>query len=349
MRNRLRLALRELASLRAEKTIVLALLIQLFVAAFSSFLVVGLVSLYDPGATQGGYTIDIGVSGNASDELAPYVDEGPSRRAITYENQSALMSDFTGRRVDAALHATLAPDGQVHVRAIVPEGDFRTTLIVVQVKEALSTMERQRRLALSHRLSKSPLPVPPRPDANPYFGFTYTILVPMLAFLPAFISGSIATDSLAEEIERGTLDLLRATPMSLPAIVDGKAIAMVALAPAQTGLWFAFLSLNGTAIANPLAILVLVTALAGVLVVLGAGLSIVIGVRREAQLLYSFLALGLFGVTLLLPESPPNVVAKLAVGSPTLVSYGTVGGLAVTAAVGYYAIREAAAAGRLPE
>ncbi|MFB6154200.1 MAG: ABC transporter permease [Halodesulfurarchaeum sp.] len=349
MRNRLRLALRELASLRAEKTIVLAILIQLFVAAFSSFLVVGLVSLYDPGATQGGYTVDIGVSGNASDELAPYVEQGPSRRAITYENQTALMTDFTRGRLDAALHATLAPDGQVHVDAFVPEGDFRSTLIVVQVKEALSAMERERRLALSHRLTRSPLPVPSRTDANPYFGFTYTILVPMLAFLPAFISGSIAADSLAEEIERGTLDLLRATPLSLQAIIDGKALTMITIAPAQAALWFVFLVINGTAIANPLPILVLVTALAAILVVLGAGLSILIEVRREAQLLYSFLSLGLFGAAMLLPESPPNVVAKLAVGSPTLVTYGTVAGLVVVAVFGYYTIRTTAASGRLSE
>jgi len=52
MRNRdsrLTIAGRELSGLRAEKTILLAIAIQLFIAAFSSFLVVGLVSMYDPG------------------------------------------------------------------------------------------------------------------------------------------------------------------------------------------------------------------------------------------------------------------------------------------------------------
>ena len=42
---RLTIARRELQTLRSEKTIVLALLIQLFIAAFSSFLVVGLPDL----------------------------------------------------------------------------------------------------------------------------------------------------------------------------------------------------------------------------------------------------------------------------------------------------------------
>ena len=48
MGSRLTVAKRELAGLRAEKTILLAIGIQLFIAAFSSFLVVGLVSMYDP-------------------------------------------------------------------------------------------------------------------------------------------------------------------------------------------------------------------------------------------------------------------------------------------------------------
>jgi len=52
-RPRIRIALRELSTLKSEKTIVLALLIQLVIAAFSSFLVVGLVSLYDPASAGG--------------------------------------------------------------------------------------------------------------------------------------------------------------------------------------------------------------------------------------------------------------------------------------------------------
>ena len=332
-------ALRDLASLKREKTIVLALLIQLFVAAFSSFLVVGLVSLYDPGSTEGSFSVEMAVSGNASDEVQAVIDRGETRTGVTYANRDAALTAFTNRQVDAVLHASYSPEDRIRVEAVAPEGDFRTTLIVVQVKEVLSTLERERRADLAYRLDREPLPVPPRPDSNPYFGFTYTILVPMLAFLPAFISGSIASDSIAEELERGTLELLRVAPLSVPEIIDGKAIAMIGIAPAQAAVWLLFLELNGTAIHHPLAILLLVTSLTAVLVVIGAALAIAIGIRREAQLLYSLLALALFGAALLLPEGPPNLVAKLAIGSPTPVTYGTVGALAVVAVAGYWAIR----------
>ncbi|MFW5919480.1 MAG: ABC transporter permease [Halanaeroarchaeum sp.] len=339
MRRRLRIARRTLASLRSEKTILLAVAIQLFVAAFSSFMVVGLVSLSDPGATQGEYTVDIAVSGDASDDLLAIVDESDARTAIGYDSRETAMTAFAAGRVDGMLHAEYGPDGRAYVEAIAPEGDFRTTLVVVQMKDALSELERDRRVALADRLSNRPLPIPDAPSSTPYVEFTYTVLVPVLAFLPAFISGSIAADSLAEEIERGTLELLRVAPVSTAAIVDGKALAMVAIAPAQAGLWLAFLSLNGTRIANPIAILVLVTGLAGVLVALGAGLAIVFRARTEAQLLYSFAALGLFAATMFLPENPANVVAKLAIGSATATTLATVVGLSAGAIVGYWFVR----------
>jgi len=57
--SRAAIARRELGSLSREKTIVLALLIQLVIAAFSSFLVVGLASLYEPGAAEDDVVVDV--------------------------------------------------------------------------------------------------------------------------------------------------------------------------------------------------------------------------------------------------------------------------------------------------
>lgn len=339
MRRRLRIARRTLSSLRSEKTILLAVAIQLFVAAFSSFMVVGLVSLSDPGATQGEYTVDLAVSGDATDALLAVDGESEAMTVVRYDSRELALGAFSRGAVDGVLHATRQDGGRIHVQAVAPEGDFRTTLVVVQMKAALSTLERQQRATLTHRLETRPLSVPQLPPASPYVEFTYTILLPMLVFLPAFISGSIAADSLAEEIERGTLELLRVAPVSTAAIVDGKALAMVAIAPAQAALWLAFLSLNGTRIANPAAILLLVTGIAGVLVALGAGLAIVFRTRTEAQLLYSFAALGLFGATMFFPENPANVVAKLAIGSATTTTMGTVLALSLAAGIGYWLVR----------
>lgn len=332
---RLVIAKRELASLRAEKTIVLAIAIQLFVAAFSGFLVVGLVSLYDPGATGATYSVEVGVAGNATDDLAPVVDAGQERRATNFESETAAREAFQQGRVDALLLATERPNGRVFVHAIAPDGSFRTTLIVTQLKDALQEFERQRRAERSHRLERQPLDVPREVPSNPYFGFAYTILVPLLMVLPAFISGSIAADSLSEERERNTLELLRVSPLSLPEIVDGKALAFAGIAPLQAAVWLGLLALNGIPVAHPLSLLAFVGAAATVLVGAGEALALRVDDRRDAQLLYSFGALAAIGAASLLPESPPNVAAKLAIGSPTTVTWLTLAGL-VAAAVAVY-------------
>ncbi len=311
------IARRDLASLRSEKTIVLALLIQLFIAAFSSFLVVGLTSLYDPGSVQGG-GVDVGVSGEAREELVAAASEVDGVVPSTYTDPDAARSQFRSGRLDAVLvgeYTDTGDGGRVAVTATVPDGNVQTTLVVGQLRSVLTQLERDERADRVDHLQFRPLDLPREAGASPYFGFTYTVLVPLLLFLPPFISGSVAVDTLTEEFERGTLELLRVAPVSLTDIVDAKAAAMIPLAPVQAGAWLLLLEVNGTAVGSPLALLAMVTAIATVLVALGLALGLVTRDRRKAQLLYSVVALLVFVVAALLPEHPATTVARLAVGS----------------------------------
>jgi ABC-type Na+ efflux pump permease subunit len=310
---RLTIARRELATLRSEKTIVLALLIQLFIAAFSSFLVVGLVSLYDPGSVEG-YETTVGVTGDAADDLLGVVDDQPSMAGVSYASQSSARAAFERGEVDAVLLADRRA-GRVFVTATVPDGSVRTTVIVVQLRDALSTFERVERDARDPYLSATPLELPPRTGSTPYYGFSYTVLLPLLCFLPVFISGSMAVDSVTEEVERGTLELLRVAPVTTVDIVDGKVWAAAALAPGQAGLWLLLLDINGTTVSHPLALLSVVGALALLVVALGATIALLSPDRRAAQFLYSVGVLVAFGGTTLLPYNPVNTVARLAVDS----------------------------------
>lgn len=321
------IARRDLASLKREKTIVLALLIQLFVATFSSFLVVGLTAMYDPGSVDDA-SLAVGVTGDVQDDLATAASRQDSLRAIQFPDRAAAMQAFDDGRVQAVLDARrVSTDSgpRIEVQAFVPAERLQTTVVVVQLRRALSALEEQARQERQSNLEFRPLDAPDRVDASPYFGFTYTILVPLLVFLPPFISGSVVVDSVTEEIERGTLELLRVAPVSLSHIVDGKAAGMILLAPAQVVLWLGLLWVNGIAVSNPLALLVFVTAITTVVVLLGVLLSLVTRRRRQAQLAYSTLVLLLFGFAILLPEHPATTVAKLAVESATVTTYVHVG------------------------
>lgn len=340
---RVTIARREVASLRSEKTIVLALAIQLFVAAFSSFLVVGLVSLYSPDGS--GFTPTVAVAGNASEAVLRAASDpgsGPGSGADLrrYPGITEARSAYDAGQVDAVILANATPEGRVTVTTLVPDGDVRTTVVVVTVRDTLESLERSLRdeFARQGRLPET-VPVPENVPTSPYFSFTYTVLVPLLMFLPAFISGSVAVDSLTEEVQRGTLELLRVAPVDLSTVVDAKVLSAATLAPAQALLWIALLASNGTAIANPLALVAMVAGIATTLVVVGAAIALVTPDRRQAQFLYSSGVLAVAVVAALLPEHPANTVAKLAVGSATTATWVAVGGYVVLGVVAYLAVR----------
>jgi ABC-type Na+ efflux pump permease subunit len=157
--------------------------------------------------------------------------------------------------------------------------------------------------------------------------------------LPAFISGSVAADTITEEVDAGTLPLLLVTPLSAAEIADGKMLATIALAPLQAGAWLALLGLNGTAIADPLAVVAFTGAVATILVALGVGVALRFRKRQSAQLLYSLSVFVVFGLAALLPESPPNTVAKLALGSATDLTYGLVAGYLAVGVAGFLVAR----------
>lgn len=337
---RITIAKRELASLRNEKTIILAILIQLFVAAFASFLVVGLVSMYDPG-TLAGVGLTVAISGDAGQEVELAFSDVEGLETEQFESLEAAQEAFDDPNadIDAVVDGSRTQDGRIRVRATVPDEEILTTVLVVQLQDGFVILEEQERDRNADRLSFSPLSPPDNVEPAPYFGFTYTILVPLLLFLPVFISGSIAVDSVSEELERGTMELLRTAPVSFGGIVDAKLVATAGLAPVQALAWIMLLQLQGTPISNVVPLLAIVTALAGALVAGGLLISLLTPDRRQAQLVYSVGVLAVFTASVYLPEHPANTVAKLAIGSPTTGTWLATAGIVVVGTLSWLGAR----------
>lgn len=321
---------RELRSLSREKTIVLALLIQLVIAGFSSFLVVGLTSMYDPGAAED--DVIVGVTGDEADRLlvaASSVDGIETRRFHDRTARAAF-----DRNEIQAIATVEHRDGLIAVEVRAPQSSLRKTLIVVQVRAALKELERSERAERTEYFDFEPIPMVPPVEASPYFGFAYTVVVPLLILLPVFISGAVVVDSLSEEIERGTLELLRVTPASLVEIVEGKGWVLAGLVPVQVLLWVVLLEFNGIAIENVVAILAFSSSLATLAVVFAAAIALSVPVRQRAQLSYSLGLLAAFSAAALLPEHPATTIALLAIDSATATTYAHVGS-GIVAAVGF--------------
>jgi len=339
--SRLTIARRELSGLRAEKTILLAIGIQLFIAAFSSFLVVGLVPMYDPGSL-GGAEVEVAGAGDAVSDLERAASEVDGASVTRYEDAGAARLAFDRNAADAVVVAN-RNDGGISAVITAPDATVETTMIVVQLRDLLRTYERQERADRAAHLSESPLPLPERTGTSPYFTFTYTVLIPVLVFLPVFISGSLVVDSITEELDEGTFELLRVAPVTLGEIVDGKALAAVAIAPGQALLWLLLLRANGTPVANVPSILALMTALTALVVALALGIAALAPDRRAAQFLYSTGVLVLFGGATAMAGGPANAVARLAIDSADATTTALVVVYVGLAAVAYVGVRTLAA------
>jgi ABC-type Na+ efflux pump permease subunit len=322
---------KELRDILREKSIVVALLVQFFIAAFSAFLTVGLLGLYDPGSIATHPPADVAYSGPGGFDAV--LRTAPNLRLAV--NASGALQAFNSGRFDAVIQESVDAGGVRTVTLLVPEGELKSTLLVTQFRDLLQAYERALREAnqprLEHRLMELPATV--RQGVVPY-PFVYATLVPLLFLTPIFLSGAVAGDAFSSEIQNRTLLLLRSAPLSLPRILLGKMLVPLLLAPAQFLLWVGLLALNGLPVAG-LGWLVLLS-LALTLLLCSLGFALAARLRRDGptQAAYALVAILLSVGSLFLPRDVLNLVARLATGDldgTALLTLALLSGLAIAA------------------
>ncbi|MCA1811758.1 MAG: ABC transporter permease subunit [Halobacteriales archaeon] len=321
---------KELRDILREKSIVVALLVQFFIAAFSAFLTVGLLGLYDPGSVASQPRADVSYQGPGGFDAVLRTARNIRLEPFTPNS----LSDFNTGRLEAMVQETVAADGTRVVTLLVPEGELQATLLVTQFRDLLQAYEHQVRLAgqdrLEHRILELPASV--RQGVVPY-PFVYATLVPLLFMTPVFLSGAIAGDAFSSEVQNRTLLLLRSSPLSVPRILLGKMLVPLLLAPAQFLLWCGLLALNGLPVAG-LGWLVLLS-LALTLLLCSLGFTLAARLRREGptQAAYALVAIVLSVGSLFLPRDVMNLIARLGTGDLDGTALLTLGLLALAAVV----------------
>ncbi|MEK6984918.1 MAG: ABC transporter permease [Candidatus Thermoplasmatota archaeon] len=331
----LALARKELADIGREKTITVALVVQLFIAGFSAFLAVGLTGLYDPSASNARTSADVAYVGPGGFDL---VLVGERNLDVEKLGAEAAVEAFQEGRIDAVVQETQEANGTRRISLLVEEGGIPATLLITQMKGLLERYEETLRTERQGRLEQEILKVePPSRAALPY-AFVYATLVPLLLFTPVFLSGAVAGDSVTQEVQTRTLVLLRSAPLGTVRILAGKMLIPLLLAPLQFLLWVGLLALNKLPVQNLAGLLAL--SLACTLVLSGAGVALgaALGRSNAVQAAYALVAILLGLVSLMLPVSPLNLAARLASGSANPEVWLTVGLLALlgvaTTAVG---------------
>jgi len=317
-------AKKEFKDLLKEKTFILAIIIQLFIASFSTFLVIGLTSFYDP-STLGNVELEgvnIGVVGTEEDELYAILTQN-NVRTYLYADFMPAYDDFFDRKIDAIIVTpigTAEGTDLLNVDIYLPKSEIKATVVSLQLKEPLEEYEQSVRDVRTQRLQGySPIEfnIIKRGvrASSTYFEFVYVALLPLLVFTPAFISGGLIIDFITEEYERKTMDLLLASPASLLEIISGKAILAILIVPVQSFVWMLLLAMNWIRISNPIEILLVVTLIAAVLVLSSTMIAVYFKDRGVAQLLYSLVLIFLFMSSYLFTNSPLNLVSRLSINS----------------------------------
>lgn len=325
---------RELNAVLRDRTMIIAILIQLFIASFSSALLIGLLSLYDPDSA--------GIYANIRFPVALVRPQGGNSEIITADMEalSRLLSERglrpqTFSSLEQALQAMdngqvraiLAPPAdQEMTQSVEPPGisispgEMRLYLpgeralasvilnILQRPLQAYENLLRERRGAPVHYTN-----LPGRPPTT--YEFIYTVIIPILMLFPAFVAGGMTVDSLAEEVENHTLETLLSAPLTLHTVVWGKAAAALSLAVIQCIAWLGLLRLNGVTVQAAPLVLLLALISSGILSMGAAITALVFRDRERSQFVFSLSLLAASGLSIGLGVSPVTALARLSSGS----------------------------------
>ncbi|HWQ67940.1 MAG TPA: ABC transporter permease subunit [Methanospirillum sp.] len=312
---------KELRGLASEKTIILALLLQLFIALFSSFLMVGLSAMYDPQAYGGisGVQYGVGFAGNDT-ILLRLIEENPA--FVPYQmDLSVALGALQERKLAAVIYASdIKPEASdpVTLTLYTIKNDIQSAVIEVKLKDIFIHYEEILRDVRKSRMTSEPLSLVVNREVtrNTFYEFIFALLIPLLLFMPAIISAGLVIDLITEEYQQQTLDTLRTTPASLMEIIGGKIVACIILVPAQAALWLILLTVNGIKIVSLPEILLHVTIASSALILVASLFGLYYRDRTKAQFIFSTTAVILLLLSLSFRGNPLNLVALLGSGSP---------------------------------
>ena len=346
------IAKKEFRGLYSEKTILLAVLLQLFIALFSSFLMVGLTSMYDPTSLSkySHFRYDIAYSGNESPLLGDLENSQDFR--VHRMDLSTAVELLKERRLSAVVYVPgTLPDADEPVKLTLYTlaNDLQGTVVDVKMKDIFLKYEADLRESRTGRLDVTPIPVqiPSSAGSSKLFEFVYGLLVPLLVFMPGILSAALIIDLITEEYQHETLETLVSTPVTFAEMIWGKVLACELLVPLQAGAWIILLAANGITIENPILIVLHVTLASLLLILIGAMVALHYRERTAAQFVFSTALVVILLFVLALPDNPLNLIARLSVGTAGVEQWAVLGAVSLAVlALGYGMQKFAGRAGR---
>lgn len=304
---------RELRSVRKEKTILFAMLIQFCIAMFSSVMLVGMMSFYDPTTIgeNSPVNITVGAVGNNASPVTYFVEKKKNLSVVSYDNIESAEQAFKSGKIDAIMSIPEREGGIVDMDLFLPQSDTESTVILMALNEPLKEAESYLREHNGIDMNYTDI----EGKSHTSYEFLYSIIIPLLMFFPALIAGSIVIDTVSEELEHKTLDTLWAAPVSINHIFSSKIFAAIITAIIQCILWIVLLRVNAFNVENLVNVLALSIIVASIISFGAALIGLHFKDRERAQFVYSIALLLTVGLSYLLDPSPFNLMTRMATGS----------------------------------
>jgi ABC-2 type transport system permease protein len=312
---------RELRSITKEKTIMFAIIVQFFIASFSSIILVGIMAFYDPSSIGDNTNMRIRVGIPAGydkfitdqdmETLVNYLHEGGVYFTLFPDMDSAEAA-FRKGRIDTVLSMPKSQNDMVDMKLIMPELDTKKTVIFMVLDEPLKRFENYLREANGVELHYNDTGGKPHTT----YEFLYSLIVPILMLFPSLIAGSIVIDTVSEEFENKTFDTLASAPVSLAQVVMSKISAAVTTAAVQVVMWVGLLRVNDIIIQNSVLVMLLAVIIAAVIAVGTAIMALYFKDRERTQFVYSIALVAVIGGSYFLNPSPFGLITRLATGDP---------------------------------
>jgi len=304
---------KELWSVIRDRTILIAVLIQLFIASFSSGLLLGVLSFYDPDTIMqsGSVRITIGLVSPPGNPLEAFMGES-GLNLIPYDTLADAEAAFYQRRVNAVIVIPPGVGSTAEIKLYLPSSDVSSSLIRMVIQEPFKKYENYLRAQNGIQVHYADLKGKPSTS----FEFVYSVLLPMLMFFPAFVAGSMSIDALTEEVENKTLQTLLSAPLTIRDVIGAKIVAAVILSTVQCIAWLTLMRLNGIEIQNIPWILLLAVIVAGLTSTSAMLAAVFLKDRERSQFIYSLMLLAATGIGTLLDISPVKTISRLGIGDP---------------------------------
>jgi hypothetical protein len=317
---RLPILKKDLRDIVREKTFISTVLLQIFMVGFYTVAIFGIIVIFNPGGSSSSeIPLKIIYENEYPSDLVGLVRQNRDfeLREVKEFNPENIQDEISGEEVVWIYKRDLDFDYDF-VRIFIDSGDFEASFHMSESKKILEEYEVLKRQERTDLRDYPVTEVLGGRDPDDFtirrliFEFTYLIMIPILFFLPIYLSGTLLIDNTTEEFKKKTIGVLLSTPFSLSNIMLQKTAAALLLSVIQIGAWILVITSRGIDINYPSQLFMILVLINITMLLVAALVSVYFRERVNAQTIFSLLFIIII-VTKGYVFNPLNVIIKLSI------------------------------------